>query len=255
MNNNDSGLLAEQEVITEINNKVYSSINNNLRQVIRCLFGVVNENSLVKCYKVDDENKTDFVIEINKEKRNVSMKQGRAEIVHNEILNNFCNFLLENGISDRTVETIKMFHYGDGTSDGTGEKRYPYIKVVSMYADRIREANYELNASSDFIIRVMKRTVFEGTSKTPIVADCIYFGNIHFGRVATKKQIFKHINRRDFSWIENLHIGPLLLRPHSRYVDRPIYDVRNRNRIILYWPNLSADIDYISSHYNYNFTF
>ena len=247
----NDGLLREDEVVFDLNNRKIKDLSNNMHTLVRNLFGVLDEENYIKCYKVDDSFKTDFVIEYGDDKRNISMKSGRAEIVHNEILANFIEFLRGLGISEKTLETIKLYHYGDGTTDGSGQKRLGYKDVVNMLGDRIKEANSELNASLTFVEKVVKRCVFKGSYEENLEADAIYFGDRNYGIMATKRQIMKHLSKRGFDFYNNLHIGPLLLRPDARYVDRDINYERKRQRIVAYWPHLNADIDFISRHYNY----
>lgn len=248
----NDGNLKEQEVIYALNNKRTSELTNNMRCLVRSLFGVLDDNKIVKCYKVDDANKTDFVVEYDDRIRNVSMKSGRAVIVHNEILNNFINFLSNYGISKRTLDTICLFHYGDGTIDGSGkDNRQSYNEVVAGLQDRINEANDELNSDMDFIIEVLDHCMFKGSNINNIRADCVYFGDKDYGIVATRNQFIKNTKRRGFDFYSHLHIGPLLFRPDARYVDKEITHERKRNRIVAYWPNLREDIEYMSKRYNY----
>lgn len=248
----NDGNLKEQEVIYDLNNKRIKDLTNNMRNLMRSLFGVLDDNYLVKCYKVDDLYKTDFVIEYDERIRNISMKSGKAAVVHNEILANFINFLKENGVSKRTLDTICLFHYGDGTTDGSGQgQRLSYDQVKESLKDRIKEANEELNADMDFILKVMNRCVFNGADKDNIEADCVYFGDRDYGVVATKNQFIKHTKRRGFDFYSHLHIGPLLLRPDARYLHSEIKDERKRNRIVAYWPNLREDIEFMARRYNF----
>jgi hypothetical protein len=60
------------------------------------------------------------------------MKSGKAAIVHNEIISNFTSFLRSKGISERTIETIHLFHYGDGTTDGSSENERKSYKDISL---------------------------------------------------------------------------------------------------------------------------
>lgn len=248
----NDGNLKEQEVIYELNNKKICDLSNNMRNLIRSLFGVLDDNYLIKCYKVDDCNKTDFVIEYDNKKRFVSMKSGKAVVVHNEILQNFIAYLKEMGISQRTLDTICLFHYGDGTIDGSGNgNRQSYNDVISGLSDRIKEANIELNSDIDFIINVLNRCMFKGSNESNIEADAVYFGDKEYGIVATKNQFIKNVKRRGFDFYDHLHIGPLLFRPDARYVNKDITYERKRNRIVAYWPNLRADIEYMSRRFNY----
>ena len=59
----NEGNLKEGEIICELNNRQVKDLSNNMKNLLRCLFGVVDDRKIVKCYKVDDAFKTDFVIE------------------------------------------------------------------------------------------------------------------------------------------------------------------------------------------------
>ena len=123
----NDGMLKEAEVIYALNNKRIENLSNNMREVMRSLFGVLDDEYYVKCYKVDNSYKTDFVIEYDNRKRYVSMKSGHVVSLHCEILQNFIAYLKNEGISQRTLDTICLFHYGDGTIDGSRrEKRQSY---------------------------------------------------------------------------------------------------------------------------------
>ena len=248
----NDGDLREKEVIHELDNHFVKDLSNNMRHLLKALFGVIDDQMLVKCEKVDEFCKTDFIIEYDGRKRNVSMKSGKAVIVHNEVISNFLSFLKEKGISERTIETIGLFHYGDGTVDGTGsDERQSYEDVSTALAERIKEANTELNSNMDFILEIMNRCVFKGAREEFLEADCVYFGDKDYGEVATKKQFIKNTMRRGFDYFDHLHIGPILLRPHSRYVKKDISYQRNRDRIVCYWPHLREDIEYMSKRFNY----
>lgn len=249
--NLQEGILKENEVIEVLNDKKVKDIPSNLRYNLEKVLGYLDDDEVLKCYKVDDAFKTDFVVECGNKYANISMKSGRADIVHNEVLLNFIDYLKEMGISQRTLDTICMFHYGDGTIDGRGKKRMGHSDVVHWLGGRIKEANSELNFSKDFVLNVVRRCVFKGSNVDNIEASAIYFGDVNYGVIATSKQIYKHIKVRDFDWMDNLHIGPLLLRPDARYLNSEILDERKRQRIVLYWANLGSDINFIAKRYNY----
>lgn len=248
----NDGCLKELEIINALNEKTISQLSNNMRFFMRALFGVLNDGLIIKCKKVDDINKTDFIVEYDNRIRNVSMKSGKAVVVHNEILKNFINFLRSKDISERTLETICLFHYGDGTIDGSNaDLRQSYTLVSQGLSDRIKEANEELNSNMDFILDVLNRCMFKGANETNIEADCVYFGDLDYGIVATKNQFIRNTKRRCFDYYDHLHIGPLLFRPDARYVGKDITHQRKRDRIVAYWPNLREDIEYMSKRFNY----
>ena len=250
MSNNDA-LRIEDKIVHAIDGRRFAQIPNNLKCLIEALYVAVNDDEVVYCEKTEDWIKPDIILEIDGVKKYVSIKTGRAENVHNENFPYFIDYLRNEGISEPTIETIALFHYGDGTLDGTGKVRKPYFDIMLELKDRIEDANKELNYRKEFVLSIMYHCLFRGKDLTNPSIDAVYFGNEKFGIVATKKQIITYITKRSFGFFNNLHIGPLLLRPHSRYVNRSVEDERNRNRIVIYWPNLNADLEYISKRYDY----
>lgn len=247
----NDGLLVEDEILAGLNNKRVCDINNNLRFLLRSLYGALDDEEIISCRKTDDSFKVDLVITYKNEEKAISVKTGRAQIVHNEILDNFADFLAAQGVSKETIETIKLFHYGDGTTDGTGKNRQSYLEIATSLHERIKKANDELNYRKELVLKTLYHCVFKGANENNPLVDAIYFGTKDYGIMATRKQIIKHVTKRNFAFFENLHIGPLLLRPDARYVNKAIADERKRNRIVAYWPNLNADIEYISKRYDY----
>lgn len=245
------GNFKEKELIANLHNKKVKNLTNNLRNLVTSLFGVLDDKETIQCYKIEDFIKPDFVIVYKGQKKYVSMKTGRAETIHQELVKSFILFLRSEGISKRTQQTILLYQYGDGTLDGTGKSRIDYNQLRVMLDSRIKEANDELNQSKEFIMKVINRCLILGTLENAISIDCVYFGDYHFGVVATINQITKHINRKNWKWMNNLHIGPIQIRPHARYTGKEIKNPKYRNKIDCYWANFGSDIDYISSKYDY----
>ena len=109
------GYRKEDEMKTFLNNKVVSTLSPNLREFVINLFGVVDPNKVVYCEDGVDFTKPDFVLSYLNKKRYVSMKSGRADICHTEMANTFIPFLRSIGVSEETLRTILLHHYGDGT--------------------------------------------------------------------------------------------------------------------------------------------
>lgn len=247
----NNGIFKEDEMVHYLDNKKVKELSNNLRNVVTALFGVLDEEEVVHCQKTDDFIKPDFCIEYRGKKKYVSMKSGRAETVHQELIKNFVLFLREKGISKRTQQTLLLYQYGDGTMDGSAEKRIEYNRLRALLEDRIKDANEEMNQNKDFIWEVMEHCLILGTLQNAIAIDAVYFGDVRFGVVATAKQIKKHVYRKDWRWMNNLHIGPIQLRPHARYYGKEVKNPHAREKLECYWANFGSDMDFISSRYDY----
>ncbi len=243
------GYRKEDEMKTFLNNKVAGTLSQNLRELVINLFGVVDPNGVVYCEDGIDFTKPDFVLSYLTKKRYVSMKSGRADICHTEMANTFIPFLRSIGVSEETLRTILLHHYGDGTVNGTGKKRYDNRQVYEWLKDRIKKANIELN-NLEIIHRVCDRALFQGVRDDVPPADAIYHGDYEHGSVASRVQIELYLDDKNWLYAENLHCGPLFLRPHARYVDVEIKKPIQRQKVVLYWPNMPKDIAYISKRYN-----
>ncbi|HOF53677.1 MAG TPA: hypothetical protein PLH17_02915 [Bacilli bacterium] len=244
------GFYKEEEIVLMLNEKKVCQLSNNAKYIIREIFEHPDEEAVVYAKRLDEFIKPDFYIRIGKNTHYISMKSGSSNTLHQEYVKEFCIYLRERGISNRTLQTILLYQFGDGTLDGTGKERFPYEKLRFLLADRLKEANLELNRDKEFVISIINRVVFKGAREENIEADYVYHGDKDYGILVSKKQMIKHCHRRDWAFIDSLHIGPILLRPHARYVGKEIKREKSRQRLEFYWPNYYADLDYISKRYD-----
>ena len=247
----NEGLKKEDEMIYFINGKKINELSNNLASFVKIVYGVVDPEKVVECAYTDEYIKPDFVLTCDGRKKYVSMKSGKSNTVHSEKLISFVPFLQSLGISEETINTLLMFHYGDGTTDGSGQIRYTSDQMRTALAKRIELANDELNRNNDLIVQFTERVLFQGVNPNAHNADCIYFGDYEWGTVAMKKQIMKHMQRKFFNYpLHNIHVGPFLFRPCVRYVGRDIIHEDRRHKLEVYWPNMREDIEYIARKYD-----
>jgi hypothetical protein len=184
------------------------------------------------------------------ETKYVSIKTGNATVIHTEYIKTFCIFLREHGISNRTLQTILLHHYGDGTLDGSGTFRYSSMEIKEKLKERIKEANEELNQSKDLVLKVLERCLISGVCEDAIRIDGLYFGDEKNGQIVTRNMLIRYIKNGDWSWTENLHIGPMHIRPNARYAHSEVKSDFKRSKTYIYWPNLSDDIAYIARKFN-----
>lgn len=246
----NKGIYEEEEMVLLFNNKKLSDLSNNAKHFAKEMFGHLDGEKTFISQRVGDYMKPDFSVSYGDETHFVSMKTGRSNTVHQEYVMEFCKFLRTQGISNRTLQTILLYHYGDGTLDGSGKQRMQIEKLKFLLASRIKEANAELNSKKDFVLMIIERAVLKGTREENIEADYIYHGNSDYGVLVSKTQLLKHCNRRDWKWMDNLHIGPILLNPHARYIGKEIKREKSRQRLEFSWPNFREDLEYISSRYD-----
>lgn len=246
----DKGLFYEEELSNSLNNKKYTELSNNGRYLIQKMFGHVNDNEVIHAARVGGYMKPDIMITVGNTTRYLSMKYGMSVKVHEELVAQFCNFLKSQGVSERTIETILLFQYGDGTTDGTGKERHDFNQITYQLRDRIKDANIELNSNKNLLVTLIYRLVFQGADPNNISADYLYHGDTEFGEIASKEQILAYIFHHSWNGYNNLHIGPILLHAHARYVGTEIKSEKRRATMDFKWPNLFASIRMIANRYN-----
>ena len=246
----NEGFLHEEKMVHNLNDKKYSELNPNLKNLIFELFGNVEEDTLIKCELVHGFAKPDFLIQIEDEKRYVSMKSGNASIIHCGYLDNFVKILRGYDISEKTIETIVKFYHGDGTIDGSGGYEMSYKELLELLKDDIADANKELNSNPRLVLQLVNRFMFKGLNPDLPPADVIYHGDYKSGVMVTKSQVDSHIKRKNYSGLYNLHIGPLLIRPNHRYRENTKAGKNDESkRIVLDWAFIIDDMNYIHDHY------
>lgn len=243
------GLLKEEEMVFMFNKIKYKDLTKHGKFLIKEIFGPVKQNVKLKAGKTDEYMKPDFYIQYEKNKKYISMKSGRAQIIHGERLETVIKYFRELGISERTLKIIVAFHYGDGTLDGSGKQRMSYQEISYKMSELIKEANDELNSNKAFMQEVLEKYIFNGVVANAVKADYLYYGDTDLGILVSKNQVRKYISKKNWDYLENLHIGPILLRPHARYSNKQIINEYRRNTLIFYWPTIIPDLKYINDHF------
>lgn len=248
----NKGLLREDEFIYYINNKTSDSLSNNVIDMMERLFGVIDEEEIFLCEKTKNYIKPDFVISYKDQKKAISLKSGNSRIVHAENIKPFILFLRELGVSIETQKTILLYQYGDGTFDGSGVKRFDSIAVNKMLVERIKKANEELNSSKELIKKFLDRVLFQGVDRDALRADAIYLGDVKEGTVVLSKQIEKYVDyKKSWSKLNQLHIGPIFIRPNTRCLDFNAKTEPRRHRVECHWYCIKEDINFIANRFTY----
>ena len=243
------GKLNEDEIMLQLNNHRVCDIPPALLYMMRELFGALEYEEIITCVQPDVPIKPDLLITYKGVTKGLSIKSGTSEFVHGEPIDKFVEFLRSLNVSEKTIKTLLLNQFGDGTIDGSGKERMPLHELKYKLATQIKEANTELNSDVDRLEKIIDRLLFQGWDPNAIPADAIYHGDMFNGVLASKIQIMKHIRNKFWDYYDNLHVGPIFLRPHARYIGKEIKNEFSRRKIDGFWTNMLADITYISTKY------
>jgi len=249
--NTSHGILNEEKFTVAIEGKKFKELNHNLQYFVRYLFPYIEDDDVLHCQRTDDYIKPDIYIQWKLEKRFVSLKYGSSTEVHTELLESFMNYLRSLNVEEKVIDIWMRFHFGDGTNDGTGNKRLPGIEVRFAMRDEIKYLNEYLNSNRDLVAQVVDRALFRGVDPLAPKADYLYYGDPDYGSFVSRGQVIKHIHAKTWMYVEAPHLGPLIFRPHARYAEKEIRNPIFHRQIRFTWPNLEADIRYIFKRYNW----
>lgn len=144
-NNKNNGFKNEIEFVRKINNKKYSELDFKLQLFIKDLFNEININDNIKCYKNEELQKYDIIIEFGSVIKRISIKKGIKNSVHTEPISEFIHFLIENKMPREMVNSFLKYHYADGTTNGTGIDRIKIEDYKNSHQLEIDEINSFIN--------------------------------------------------------------------------------------------------------------
>ena len=248
----NGGIQFEKDFVNALHEHSYGELNQNLKFLIKTLYKQIDLEEKIHAELVMGYVKPDVRIFYMGQEKYISLKSGASDVIHQEKVEQMVEFFRSNGISEKTIETILLFQFGDNTTDGSGEIRLDYTAISFQLHDRIIEANIELNKSKQFINACLKRFLFQGTREEYPLADIIYHGNLEYGVFMNYQQTINHMKYRTYDFIKNIHIGPMHIKAHARYHHGVVLDEESRHKTDIRWVNLNTDIDYISRKFSFD---
>lgn len=183
----NKGCANEALIAEALNGKTFSEINSNLQTMIKDIFGYQEEQEIIKCERVEGVFKPDISITYKGQTKYVSIKEGRANMVHGENIKPFILYLRAHGVSKKTQRTILLYHFGDGTMTGTGKQRLSSYDAKAWLHKEIKAANMELNNNRELINDFLERAMYQGIDESAPNVDYIYFGTPEYGVTVSKK--------------------------------------------------------------------
>lgn len=240
MSSNTSEFQNETDLISALSNKTYAELNDNLKKFILFLFPQVNNNDKIKCYSGIVGQKPDIIIDINNKRKNVSIKKGSGNSVHQEDIDLFMDFLTTLDISEEAKVELLKYHWADGTTDGSGKIRVSSAEYKVEHQKEIDLINSELNKREP-LTKLITRVLFKGKSDKFDEADVIYYGTINEGHWATKGEIIKYMLNNKFD-INSIHFGPLTYQIWNRCLNFNPNTENRRNVMQVKWGSLERDL-------------
>ncbi len=235
------GIQNEMDIITLLNNKRFGSLPDFWKQLLNNAFSETRNQELIRCYKGKATEKADLYVIMNNTMRSFSVKMGKNVSVHSEKLSTFCGFLRWLKIDEENIQTLKLFHYGDGTTDGTGDKKYTSAELVEMYGPRIQKLNEQLN-KDEVLLRFINRFLRVGTLLQRSFVYYIYYGTVKCGLYAPLTEFIPFLSKQHYDNIKTIHFGPFVYEPAYRGLDSQTFDNPRRYYVDIKWKTGLKDL-------------
>ena len=235
-----SGFKNENLLVLALNNKHYCDLNINLKNVINYSFK--NKDGVIKCIKRAGQNKSDLIINIDKETHSYSIKKGSGNSVHQEPVGSFISFLeKEYDLPGNIKKNLLFFIWGDGTMDGSGDKdkRINARKFKNKHPKKIKEIQEYFNSIKKNLI---KRFLVDGAvSSTP--NDFFYYGNVDSGICCLANHVLNWVESNSSNGV--IHVGRLSFQAWNRNINGGILSEHKRGVIQLKWGTIENDLKII----------
>ena len=238
----NNGFNNEHDICKALNGKKVKELLPFLQNVVKTIFKFIEDDDVITSKICERSSKPDIYIKYEEEKAFISIKSGRTNSIHFEKISEFVDYLKLKKISNETIETILLFHYGDGN------KRLLYDELFPIMNKRIQRANIELN-QKHIVEDLIDRFIFNGVERKKISVDYILHGNKNYGIMCSKEQIKKFIFRKTYNHIKTLHVGPLTLQPFLRDVNDISKNKYKREYIQIKWHYMLSDLEFINNYY------
>ena len=239
------GFKNEYKIISALNGKKVYEVSQSWRQNLYFMFNNIKPNDVIICEKCISYCKEDVAIIINGVRKTLSVKIGTHITIHTEKFERFCNFLTRIGLPEKYIDFLKLYHYGDGTLDGTGTEHLGMPQLKEKYKKEIEEFNQEVYKFK-YIKKVIYRLI-KGTENQSRDLDFVYYGNAYEGRVITVDELVDYCWRIRPEYFSTPHFGPFTYSPAYRGLTN--FDPNNESRLDsqFKWHSIIVDFNRIEA--------
>ncbi len=236
----NNGHANEYEIISKLDGKKISQLPQHFSSWLSNLFP--DHSGVLEVKKLNNEQKADISINIGKTIKYISIKSGSSNSFHSEPIATFIPFLRSIGISEVTLKTIVLFHFGDNTFDGTGKTRFTSAELRRAYQTRFKQASDELS-ENEIIKAIIERCITKGRFLTNYVVDGIYHGTEKEGFYISTESIYRILQRKSHrSKNGTINIGMLTYQPGSRNLWGIPGSEQKRSQSEIKWRSFIRDV-------------
>ena len=247
---NSDGFRNEINIERCLDFKLFEELNPNLQHFMMDVFKGYNlKGKRIHAIRSRVNVKPDFYLHVDDIPKEVyvSVKKGSGNSVHQESLSSFVDFLKNLGATKDVIDSLKLFHYGDGTTNNTGRVRLSATQFVKNNPDVVVAPN-DFFSQQIVMDAIIERAVFSGALRGAPRAEYIYHGTAYSGVWASRDEIYDYIHQTLLT--ENrkgISVGPLTYQVWNRNLACSKNAEHKREQMQFKWANLCYILTQITS--------
>lgn len=240
---NSQGFNNTDELISIINNARFRELNGVARHIVKTMFPNIAATERIFCSKLNNTIKGDILFTVNDEKKTLSVVMGSGNSVHQEKLTDFLAFCTHTlDMTDDEKTAYLRIHYGDGTTDGSGEigSRLKNAEIKDRYYREIAIAQAFFDRNKRVL---MERFLTLGKTMSSVADEhYIFYGTKASGQIADFENIFNELVEAEPLPSAILSIGSLSVQTWGRNLTGKPNMENRRESIQVKWANLVNDV-------------
>lgn len=239
------GFQNEHDFVELFNNKYLHELDYHYQSFLLELFdNAIDDDEPIKSWKNKMVQKADIFIKYKKYIKNISIKCGKDNSIHQESIQEFKRYLEKLGIPYKIVDKYVSYHYGykkdlDGKTDFS--KVLNSIEYKKLYQNDINIFNSYINKTR-IIIDMIDRFIIKGNNCDYDV-DALICGTVDDFVWIMKHQLYDLILSKRCLDYTSPHIACMTLGPKKRCLNNDNKkNIRDRYIVCARWNFIREDI-------------
>ena len=249
------GIQNEYDFVDYFNGKYLHELDYNSQKFLKDLFqDVIDEKEVIKSWKNKMPQKTDIFIKYKNYIKNISLKCGKSNTIHNEVIESFRMYLEKLKIPYKVIEKYASYHYGYARDENN---KIDFSKSLSSeeyklkYQDEIDIFNNYINKTR-IIVDMIDRFIVRGRNSDYDI-DALVCGTVDNYVWILKYDLYDLILSKRCLYFTSPHIACMTIGPKKRNLDRQSKNVKDRYIVSIRWNFIKEDIINYKNHINSGF--
>ena len=250
----NSGNKIERELMRAVDGKRFGEINPRVQQMLLEVDSSLTDNGVTfrarKSTGAGINRKVDVIFEHGNDRiASSSVKSGSGNSVHQENIHDFVKFLRDLGVEEPAISELYRFHWGDGTTDGSGavNQRIGSREIRDKFPDTIRAVGEVFDVHQNLIVA----RALAGSQPNSSPSHLIYTENEKLSNlvIVPMAQVIEFNSRHQSD--SDLTVGRLLFQNYGRCLQgQDLISNKTRNDVQFKWPTLAEDVQVIHRSVN-----